>query len=68
MIFVEGHGGDCMYTYSWEGEIQGGPMSGSMTFGVHSAGFGNTVVGRAAVTSAGERVEREVYVEAPDCP
>ena len=49
-IFVEGHGGNCQYTYYWEGVFQGGPTSGSMTFDIHSAGFGASVVGKASVS------------------
>lgn len=52
-IFVQGHGGDCMYTYAWEGEIKGGPMSDSMTFTVYRIGR-YTIMGTASVTSADE--------------
>lgn len=66
-IFVEGHGGDCRYTYAWEGEVQGGPMAGSMSFEVQSGG-GN-IIGTASVSSAGQTVEAPVYVERTSaCP
>jgi hypothetical protein len=66
-IFVEGLGGDCVYTYAWEGEVKGGPISTSMTFDVPSSGFGSAIVGTASVTSAGATVSADVFVPAPDC-
>ena len=66
-IFVEGLGGDCVYTYAWEGEVKGGPLSSSMTFDVASSGFGSAIVGTASVTSAGATVSADVFVPAPDC-
>jgi hypothetical protein len=65
-IFVEGHGGDCSYTYAWERQVQGGPMSGSMTFDVDSAGFG-AIVGEASVTSAGQAAAVGLYIPS-GCP
>jgi hypothetical protein len=67
-IFVEGHGGDCRYTYAWERRVQGGPTSRSMTFDVLSAGFGTAIVGKASVTSAGQTVEVGLYIPHPTCP
>ena len=67
-IFVEGHGGNCLYTYAWENQIQGGPMTSSMTFEVHSAGFGASIVGRASATSAGETVGVSLLIQPPSCP
>ncbi len=66
-MFVQGHGGDCAYTYAWEREVRGGPMAGSMTFEVTAAGFGQPIVGEASVTSAGETVTAGVLVSPPDC-
>jgi hypothetical protein len=66
-IFVEGHGGNCLYTYYWEGEIVDGPKANSTTFSVPVAGL-NTLVGQVSVSSGGETVEKEIYKEAPDCP
>ena len=66
-VFVAGHGGDCTYTYAWERIVRGGPMSGSMTFDVTAAGFGNAIVGEASVTSAGETVAVGVFISPPDC-
>ncbi|MCP4539955.1 MAG: lytic transglycosylase domain-containing protein [Chloroflexi bacterium] len=56
-IFVQGHGGDCTYTYTWEGEIKGGPMSGPITFDLYAPNFEAYIMGTASVTSAGETVE-----------
>jgi hypothetical protein len=66
-IFVEGHGGDCHYTYSWEGRVLGRPTPDSMTFEVDSATWGIAIVGEAAVTSAGQTAEVELHVRAPKC-
>jgi hypothetical protein len=67
-IFVEGHGGDCQYTYAWERETRGGPTPNSMTFEIKSAGFGNAIVGQASVSSGGESVKVGLYVPPPRCP
>jgi hypothetical protein len=64
-VFVEGHGGDCVYTYAWEGEVKGGPMSGSMTFELSSAGYGTAIVGNVSVTSAGETVTVGLFIKPP---
>jgi hypothetical protein len=61
-IFVEGHGGDCMYTYAWDGEVRGGPMSGPLTFEVSCKDRGAVIVGTASVTSAGETVEVSLLI------
>ena len=64
-IYVGARGGDCVYKYAWEGVIQAGPMSGPATFEV--IGRAGAIAGTASVTSAGQTVERGVYVRAPDC-
>jgi hypothetical protein len=66
-IFVEGHGGDCSYTYSWENQVKGGPTPNSMTFEVKSATWGIAIVGEAAVTSGEETAEVELHVPPPVC-
>jgi hypothetical protein len=64
-IFLAGHGGDCVYTYTWESEIKGGPTANSITFEVqHSERFG-TIIGTASVTSAGETVEVGLFLRPP---
>ena len=67
-IFVEGHGGDCQYTYAWEGQVQGGPTANSMTFELKSASRGIAIVGKASVTSAGQTVDVGLRIPPPpDC-
>jgi hypothetical protein len=66
-MFVEGHGGDCQYIYSWEGQVKGGPTPNSMTFELKSASWGIAIVGEAAVTSAGQTAEVKLLVKAPRC-
>lgn len=65
-IFVEGHGGDCVYTYGWEGEIKGGPMSGSTTFEVSVKDCASAIVGTVSVTSAGETVKVGLHIRWAD--
>ena len=67
-VFIEGHGGDCRYTYAWERQVKGGPLPGSMTFEVKSAGYGTAIVGEASVTSAGQTVVVGLHIPPPRCP
>jgi hypothetical protein len=66
-IFVQAKGGDCQYTYAWEGQVKGGPTSSSMTFDVKSANPAAAIVGTASVTSAGQTARAGVYVKHPAC-
>jgi len=66
-IFVQGHGGDCMYTYAWERQVKGGPTPNSMTFELKSASRGIAIVGEASVTSAGQTVVVGLHVSPPSC-
>jgi hypothetical protein len=64
-IYLAGHGGDCVYTYTWESEVRGGPTADPITFDIHhSERFGN-VIGTASVTSAGETVEVGLFIRPP---
>ena len=63
-VFAEGRGGNCTYTYSWEGIVQAGPMPGATTFQVAGSG---AIVGRVSVTSGGQTISEELYISAPDC-
>ncbi len=67
-IFVQGHGGSCRYTYGWEGEVQGGPTAGAVTFNVYSADRNTAIVGRVFVTSGGQTRSRGLFVRHPTCP
>jgi hypothetical protein len=64
-VFVEGHGGDCQYTYAWERQVQGGPTPNSMTFELKSASRGTAIVGKASVTSAGQTVTVGLHIPPP---
>ncbi len=65
VVYAEGHGGNCLYTYFWQGQLQGGPMSGSIAFEV--IGGGGSTVGTVTVTSGGQTVKRELFITGPDC-
>jgi len=62
-IFAEGHGGDCAYTYAWNGTVEA-ESSASVTFDV-STTTDQPIIGTVSVTSAGETVERELYIRVP---
>jgi hypothetical protein len=64
-IFVEGHGGDCRYTYAWGRQVQGGPMSTSTTFEVKSSSRGTAIVGEASVSSGGQTVVMGLHISPP---
>ncbi len=64
-IYAEGRGGDCTYTYAWNGIVQAGPMQGSATFEL--PGSIGAVAGTVSVTSAGETVITGLLIQAPDC-
>lgn len=67
IIFVQGHGGDCLYTYAWEGEMKAGPLTGSTTFRVGAAPKAN-IIGNVSVTSAGQTVSTGLFIPPPaDC-
>jgi hypothetical protein len=64
-VFVTGHGGDCVYTYTWEDEIKGGPMSGPLTFELHQTDrFGN-IIGTVGVASNGYTVTMGLFIHPP---
>jgi len=65
-IYAEGYGGDCIYTYAWQGEVKGGPMSGPMTFEVSMPDRLANIVGTVSVTSAGETVEVGLFIKPQD--
>ncbi len=67
-VFVEGFGGDGIYTYSWERHVQGGPTPNSMVFEVKSASRGIAIVGEVSVSSAGQTVKVGRHIPPPKCP
>jgi hypothetical protein len=64
-IFVSARGGDCGYTYLWEGQIQGGPTHASMTFELFSP-TETAMVGTVSVTSGGQTASRQLYIQPPE--
>jgi hypothetical protein len=64
-IFLAGHGGNCVYTYTWESEVRGGPTAGPITFEIHRAERFANVIGTASVTSAGETIEVGLFIKPP---
>jgi outer membrane protein assembly factor BamD (BamD/ComL family) len=64
-VFIQGHGGNGVYTYYWNGEKLVGPTGESHTFELHSTG--GAIVGTGKVVSGDGQVERELYIRKPDC-
>jgi outer membrane protein assembly factor BamD (BamD/ComL family) len=65
-VYVQGHGGNGVYTYYWNGEKVAGPTGESYTFEVQS--IGGAMIGTGKVASGdGQVVERKLYIRAPDC-
>jgi len=65
-IYIQGHGGNGIYTYYWNGEKVAGPTSESYSFEVHSTGGAIIRTGKV-VSGDGQEVERNLYVRKPDC-
>jgi len=65
-VYIEGHGGNGVYTYYWNGERIAGPTSGSHVFEVHSTG--GAIIGTGKVVSGdGQTIEEELFIREPDC-
>jgi len=65
-VFIQGHGGNGVYTYYWNGEKLVGPTGERHTFEVHSTG--GAMIGTGKVASGdGQQVEIKLYIRAPDC-
>ena len=65
-VFIQGRGGNGVYTYYWNGEKLAGPTSESYTFEMHTTG--GAMVGTGKVVSGdGQVVERDLYIQVPDC-
>lgn len=66
-VFIEGHGGNGVYTYYWNGEKVAGPLTTSYTFEAHSAS--GPLAGSGKVVSGdGQTAEKGLYIPAPSCP
>lgn len=66
-IFMEGHGGDGVYTYYWDGQNVGGPVTNqSITFEIQHTGGGFSKPGR--VTSGDGQVRETIlFLNPPTC-
>jgi hypothetical protein len=64
-VFAKGYGGDCRYTYAWEGQVKAGPTPNATTFELMHRN-GGAIVGEVSVTSAGQRAKVGLYIRPPD--
>ncbi len=66
-VYIQGRGGDGVYTYYWNGEKVAGPLANEdYTFEVYSVG--ETIVGTGKVVSGdGQAIEKDLLIPAPDC-
>jgi len=67
LIFAEGHGGDCSYTYAWndESDVRAVNVPGSVVFEVTSTSRGDVIVGTVVVTSGDETQRVGMYIHPP---
>jgi hypothetical protein len=64
-VYVKAYGGDCRYTYAWDGQVKGGPTSGPLTFELRSSH--GAMVGTASVSSAGQTAKVGLFIRRPKC-
>ena len=64
-VYVKACGGDCRYTYAWDGQVKGGPTSGPLTFELRSSH--GAMVGTASVSSAGQTAKVGLFIRRPKC-
>ena len=66
-IFVEGHGGDCVYSYAWNdaADIRGGPIAGCLVFQVQTPDPDGKIIGTILVSSGEETIQVGVYINPP---
>ena len=67
LIFAEGHGGDCTYTYAWndEADVRAVHVEGSVVFEVTSTSRGSVILGTVVVTSGDETQRVGLYIQPP---
>jgi len=67
LIFAEGHGGDCAYTYAWndESDVRAANVRGSVLFEVTSPRRDAVILGTVVVTSGDETQRAGMYVHPP---
>jgi hypothetical protein len=63
-VYAGARGGDCRYTYAWEGRVVGGPTHESVTFEL-STTTRTAMVGRLTVTSGGQTASRHLHIPPP---
>ena len=65
-VYIQGHGGDGVYTYYWNGEQLTDPTGEGFTFEVHGAG--GPIIGTGKIVSGdGQEVSRDLFIAEPDC-
>jgi hypothetical protein len=65
-VYIEGQGGNRVYTYYWNGEVLASSTSEGYTFEVHSVGA--AIIGTGKVVSGdGQTVERKLFIRVADC-
>jgi hypothetical protein len=64
-VFVQAEGGDCRYTYAWEGTTRAGPVPGSATFQLGNTTRGSAMVGTVSVSSGGQTAKTGLYISPP---
>jgi len=65
-VFIQGHGGNGVYTYYWNGQRLVGPTNQAHTFQVRSTGGAIIGTGRT-VSGDGQEVARDLFIKEPDC-
>jgi hypothetical protein len=63
-IYVGARGGDCTYTYLWEGRVVGGPTHESLAFRLTTPTW-TSMVGKLTVKSGGQVASIPLYVAPP---
>jgi len=64
-VYAGGRGGDCTYTYLWEGRVVGGPTHESLTFELHTTTM-TAMVGKLTVMSGDQTATRYLYIHPPE--
>jgi hypothetical protein len=64
VIYAKGYGGNCEYTYTWNVDVEQGPMFGSTLFELKLDRF-EALVGTVTVRSGEDEVTVGVYVPSP---
>jgi hypothetical protein len=64
VIYARGHGGNCMYAYSWNGDVDKGTTTDGILFEI-TVDRREPILGTVVVTSGDESVSVGVYVLPP---